>query len=174
MIPFLRENTCLHEIDTERDIDTTFAEMSKIMNPHIIIIRNGPNSNELRNQIEEILPQPYREFADRGDLTHEEKEAASEKFRYHELQMQTLMFEENNRQTEIGKEYHETVTSTKGGLTMSISIKIIKKIIYNGVDEGEKYLLIAWPDQPEQAKEFEKQCATISNVIYAHEKGSHS
>lgn len=83
--------------------------------------------------------------------------------------MSQLMFEENSRETDIGKEYQQSVTSTKGALTMSISIKIIKKIIYNSVDDGDKcYLLVGpFPDQPEQAKELERQCAKISCVIYA-------
>ena len=45
-------------------------------------------------------------------------------------------------------------------------VRMLRKIIYSG-DGQNKYVLSSFPDIIEQAKEFEKNCANISCIIYA-------
>ena len=44
-------------------------------------------------------------------------------------------------------------------------VKMLRRIIYSG-DGRKKFILSSFPDIIDQAKEFEKSCATISAVIY--------
>lgn len=48
---------------------------------------------------------------------------------------------------------------------------MLKRIIYSGVDEHDKFLLIGFPDQIEHAEIFEEQCASISAIVYTSDKG---
>ncbi len=45
-------------------------------------------------------------------------------------------------------------------------VRMLRKIIYSG-DGRTRFILSSFPDIIEQAKEFEKPCATISAIIYA-------
>jgi adenylate kinase family enzyme len=45
-------------------------------------------------------------------------------------------------------------------------VRMLRKIIYSG-DGRTRFILSSFPDIIEQAKEFEKSCATISAIIYA-------
>jgi adenylate kinase family enzyme len=45
-------------------------------------------------------------------------------------------------------------------------VRMLRKIIYSG-DGNTNYILSSFPDIIEQAKEFEKNCATINAIIYA-------
>jgi hypothetical protein len=45
-------------------------------------------------------------------------------------------------------------------------VRMLRRIIYSG-DTNNKYILSSFPDIIEQAKEFEKNCATINAIIYA-------
>ena len=44
-------------------------------------------------------------------------------------------------------------------------VRMLRKIIYSG-DGRKNFILSSFPDIIEQAKDFEKSCATISAVIY--------
>jgi len=45
-------------------------------------------------------------------------------------------------------------------------VKLLRRIIYSGVDGREKFLLNGFPDQIEQAVEFEANCAAIKAIIF--------
>jgi len=45
-------------------------------------------------------------------------------------------------------------------------VRMLRKIIYSG-DGRKHFLLSSFPDIIEQAKEFEKSCASITAIIYA-------
>jgi adenylate kinase family enzyme len=45
-------------------------------------------------------------------------------------------------------------------------VRMLRKIIYSG-DSRKHFLLSSFPDIIEQAKEFEKSCASITAIIYA-------
>jgi len=46
-------------------------------------------------------------------------------------------------------------------------VRMLKKIIYSGNPQLNKFILTSFPDIIEQAKEFETNCAKISNIIYS-------
>ena len=45
-------------------------------------------------------------------------------------------------------------------------VKLLRRIIYSGVEGREKFLLNGFPDQIEQAIEFEANCAAIKAIIF--------
>jgi adenylate kinase family enzyme len=45
-------------------------------------------------------------------------------------------------------------------------VRMLRKIIYSG-DGRQHFILSSFPEIIEQAKEFEKSCATINAIIYA-------
>ena len=50
-------------------------------------------------------------------------------------------------------------------------VRMLRKIIYSGIYSKKNgnnfFILSSFPDIIEQAKEFEKNCATINAIIYA-------
>ena len=48
-------------------------------------------------------------------------------------------------------------------------VRMLRKIIYSGTMDPRNcsFILSSFPDIIEQAKEFEKNCATIKAIIYA-------
>ena len=52
-------------------------------------------------------------------------------------------------------------------------VKMLRKIIYSG-DGRKKFILSSFPDIIDQAKEFERSCASISAVIYTTSDSSSS
>jgi len=73
---------------------------------------------------------------------------------------------ENERRTAIGVEFNNLVQSGKI-LPAEIIVRMLRKIIYSGAQKSNKFILCSFPDIIEQAKEFEKNCAAITAVMYA-------
>ena len=48
----------------------------------------------------------------------------------------------------------------------ALIVKLLRRIIYSGVEGREKFLLNGFPDQIEQAVEFEANCASIKAIIF--------
>lgn len=46
-------------------------------------------------------------------------------------------------------------------------VKMLKKIIFSGIEGNDKFILTDFPDTIKQAQEFEKECAKITAVIFA-------
>ena len=46
-------------------------------------------------------------------------------------------------------------------------VKMLKKIIYSGIEGRDKFILCDFPDTITQAGEFEKECAKLRAVIFA-------
>ena len=44
-------------------------------------------------------------------------------------------------------------------------VRMLRKIIYSG-DGRKKFILTSFPDIIDQAREFERSCASISAIIY--------
>lgn len=49
----------------------------------------------------------------------------------------------------------------------SLIVKMLKKIIYSGIEGRDKFILSEFPDSIAQAAEFEKECAKLCAVIFA-------
>ena len=45
-------------------------------------------------------------------------------------------------------------------------VRMLKKIIYSGQDNRDKFVLTGFPDVIDHAKEFEAACGTITAIIY--------
>jgi len=55
-----------------------------------------------------------------------------------------------------------------------VLVRLLKKIIYCGLPENDKFILTNFPEVTDQAKEFEANCAKITAMIYStSESGSH-
>lgn len=61
------------------------------------------------------------------------------------------------------------MVSTGKNIPVEMIVRMLKRIIYSG-DGRSMFILSGFPDIVEQAKEFEKSCATISAIIYATSK----
>ena len=79
---------------------------------------------------------------------------------------------EITRQTDIGRKIKAALDKGKEiDHQSTLVVDILKRIIYSGIDSHNKFLLIGFPDQIEQASVFENHCATISAIVYATAKG---
>lgn len=78
--------------------------------------------------------------------------------------MNALIRDENERRTEIGQEFLAMVQSGKI-IPADTIVRMLRKIIYSG-DGRKKFILTSFPDIIDQAREFERSCASISAIIY--------
>lgn len=81
------------------------------------------------------------------------------------LDVNSLIRDENERKTAIGLEFLNMVAAGKI-IPAEMIVRMLRKIIYSG-DDRKLFILSSFPDIIEQAKEFEKSCAAISCIIYA-------
>ena len=88
------------------------------------------------------------------------------------LNVQYLVDMEITRQTDIGRKIKAALDKGKEiDHQSTLVVDILKRIIYSGIDSHNKFLLIGFHDQIEQASVFENHCATISAIVYATAKG---
>jgi DNA-binding CsgD family transcriptional regulator len=80
------------------------------------------------------------------------------------LDVNSLIRDENERKTPIGIEFLSMVQSGKI-IPAETIVRMLRKIIYSG-DGRKKFILTSFPDIIDQAKEFERSCAMISAIIY--------
>jgi adenylate kinase family enzyme len=81
------------------------------------------------------------------------------------LDVNSLIRDENERKTAIGQEFHSLVSAGKL-ISADMIVRMLRNIIYSG-DGRKKFILSGFPDVVDQAKEFEKNCAAITAIIYA-------
>jgi adenylate kinase family enzyme len=146
LLPYLRASTRFNEIDGEQPLHSVLKSVYSVVEPTVIHIRTGGNasSNELRKQIIDEL--------------------TSERMGYANLDVNSLIRDENERRTPIGQEFLSMVQSGKI-IPAETIVRMLRKIIYSG-DGRKKFILSSFPDIIDQAKEFEKTCATIAAIIY--------
>lgn len=120
-------------------------DVAAVIEPTVIHIRTGGNSsNDLRKVIIDEL--------------------TSEKWGYVNLDVNALIRDENERRTAIGQEFLSMVQSGKI-IPAETIVRMLRRIIYSG-DGRKRFILSSFPDIIDQAKEFERSCATISAIIY--------
>ena len=146
LLPYLRSATSFREIDAERPVFQVLKNIYSAVEPTVIHIRTGGNSaaNDLRKHIIDQL--------------------TSDTWGYCNLDVNALIRDENERRTAIGQEFLSMVQAGKI-IPAETIVKMLRRIIYSG-DGRKKFILSSFPDIIDQAKEFEKSCATISAVIY--------
>ena len=118
-------------------------EIYQQIEPSIVHIRIGgnPQGNELRKQIIEGLNTPNWGF-------------------YVNLDVNSLIRDENERRTQLGQEFLAMVQTGKI-IPTELIVRMLRKIIYSG-DGRSKFILSSFPDIVDQAREFENTCATLS------------
>jgi len=147
-MPFLRQATSFREVNGEQPLANVLAEIYALVEPTVIHVRNGVAGQEhLRDSII--------------------KELTSSRWGYANLDVQSLIADEERRKTHIGMEFHKYMQTHKP-IPAEAIVRMLKKIIYSG-DGRKKFILSGFPVIPEiikQIKKFEKKCATLSAVIY--------
>jgi len=126
LLPYLREATNLCEINTEQNLESAFTQLCSHVQPTVIHVRsNGiDSSNTLRQEIMEKLTGEH-DFID--------------------LNINDLIRDESERQTELGKEYLLMVSAGKI-ITADMVVKMLRRNIYSGQDKRNKFLLTGFPD----------------------------
>jgi len=125
--------------------DKTMDAVNKQVEPCVIHIRPGANSNDLRKDITDKLSKIHG---------------------FMNLDINALIRDENERKTAIGLEMNAMVQANKI-IPAEMIVRMLKKIIYSGNPELNQFILTSFPDIIEQAKEFENNCARISAIVYS-------
>mmetsp|Transcript_30546 Transcript_30546/g.46824 ORF Transcript_30546/g.46824 Transcript_30546/m.46824 type:complete len:245 (+) Transcript_30546:181-915(+) len=145
LLPFLEKSTNFHKVSTEKSFEKTMEDVNKQVEPCVIHIRPGANSNDLRKTITEQLHSQH------GFIN---------------LDINALIRDENERKTSIGQEMNQMVQSNRI-IPAEMIVRMLKKIIYSGQPHLNKFILTSFPDIIEQAKEFEQNCSKIQAIIYS-------
>ena len=151
LLPFLREETHLRVVNTEQSLASSFKEMCSHVEPTIITVRSSGSdlANDEKSNIMNIL-------ADKNQV-----------HKFIELNVGDLIQSEVSRKTEFGVVIQQIIDSGKNFWTEnSLIVKLLRRIIYSGVEGRDKFLLNGFPDQIEQAVEFEANCAAIKAIIF--------
>ena len=145
--PYLSRATNLKSINTEQIFDTAFKQLCSYVEPTVLIVRPSGHDNAVQVR-KEIIAQ------------------LCDSQGYIELNVHTLIKDENERHTEIGTEILSLVSAGKP-IQNDLIVKMLRKIIYAGIEGRDKFILTDFPDSPEQAQEFEAMCSKIKAVLLA-------
>ena len=110
LIPFLKEKTNFAQINSERSVEKIMEDVNRHVEPCVIHIRPGANSNDLRKEITEKL---------------------STEHGFMNLDINALIRDENERKTAIGQEMNAMVQSNRI-IPAEMIVRMLKKIIYCG------------------------------------------
>ena len=72
---------------------------------------------------------------------------------------------ELERKTMIGQEFSKILKADKN-IPANMKVMMLNKIIYSGQVSLNKFILTNFPEQIDQAKEFELNCSKIAAIIY--------
>lgn len=150
LMPYLEASTNLRCVNTEQNFDQAFKQVCSFVEPTVLLVRPGGGSNA---------------YDSRSDIIRTLKESKG----FIELNVFALIKEETERHTAIGREINEQISAGKDYQRDldNLIVKMLKKIIYSGIDNRDKFILTDFPDTIKQAQEFENQCSKITAVIFA-------
>ena len=148
LVPFLKAQCKYNVISTEKTLNNSLDDIYKVLEPEVIHIRPGASSNELRKEITDQL------VANHG---------------FWNLDINSLIRDENERKTPIGMEIHQMVTGNKI-IPAEMIVRLLRRIVYSGDCTKGRFILTSFPDIIEQAKEFEQHCSKIKSIIYCSGK----
>lgn len=146
LLDFLRTKPeILSEVNTEQTLENSFKEVCAVVEPTIITVRSSGSDNAVESQkaIQQAL-------SAQG---------------YVLLPAQELIELEKERCTNLGQQL-------KAGDDASLSVEILKRIIYAGIQGRDKFLVCDFLDSANQAAPFEQSCAKIAAIIYTSPKGN--
>ncbi len=81
--------------------------------------------------------------------------------------MSELIQSEVMRKTDLGLVVQDLVDAGKNfWFEHALIVKLLRKIIYSGVEGRDKFLLNGYPNEIEEAVAFETNCAQIKAIIF--------
>ena len=152
LIDFLRNDTDLTEVSTEIGLRQSMDEICKVVEPTVINVRSSGS--------------------DEAEAVRNEINAQLQEQGYKLLCIEDLVEQEVQRGTDIGcrikndRDAGKSMTECAGSV-----VEVLKKVIYSGIDEDNKFLLADWPNDVAESDAFEAQCCKIGAIIYATPKG---
>lgn len=149
LVPLLREQTNFQTISTDEQFDKTMEEVYRHIEPTVINIRPGKNSEGLQGIITQQLSVEHG-FVD--------------------LDVTELTSAEMERNTLIGQEFIKIVKADKN-IPAQMIVRMLNRIIYSGQVSLNKFILSNFPEQIDQVKEFEASCSKIAAIIYPTNNG---
>lgn len=152
LLPFLRDYCSCTEIVTEDTFHNSFKQMCQAKEPTIVAVRSSgsKNASDVKSEVMRGLCD-----SDAG---------------YFPLEVNDLIQLSVSRHTEMGKKIQALLDDGSNvWAEPKIVIEILKKVIYSGnsFQDRERFLLIGFPDQIEQAQAFEENCCNITAIVYA-------
>jgi hypothetical protein len=140
LLPYLKKECNLREINTEKTFDAAFADLCKVIEPCVVHCRDGhaEQSKTLHKTIEENL------CSDHG---------------FKMIDIDVLRECEERRGTDLGRSLRMSKSPTDPEPVHVV--EMIKRIIFSGCPGDDKFLLCNFPLSPEQAAYFEKECCCI-------------
>lgn len=135
LLPYLQQATKLRVVNTEQAFDYALQQLCSFVEPTILLVRPGgaPDAFEKRIQIVDALKN------EKG---------------FTELSVFALIKEETERHTEVGREINEQISAGKDAHRDldHLIVKMLKKIIYSGLESRNKFILTDFPDTIKQAQ----------------------
>ena len=110
-------------VNSEGTIDQTVKQFYRILEPQVIHIRPGAASNDLKKKITD-------------DLVAEG---------WCNLDINSLIRDENERRTDIGQEIHKMVSGNRI-IPAEMIVRMLRKIIYSGDVSKRNFILTSFPD----------------------------
>lgn len=126
LIPFLRQNSCFHEVSTDQHIDQSLKTIYNEIEPTIINIRMGKKAG-LQGEI-------TRNLVDNHGFIN--------------LDVIELQSAEIDRKTQVGEELFKYATHDKV-IPSKLIVRMLNKIIYCGQRKLTKFILSNFPEQIE-------------------------
>ena len=149
LLPFLQQNTNFAEIQNDQAFEKTMEQVYRHVEPTVINVRKGDKQDELCAEIVANLQQE-------GFLN---------------LDVENLRECEMKRKTNIGIEMIQHLHRDKN-IPASMVVRMLNKIVYNGQESINKFILSNFPEQIDQVKEFETNCCKLAAIIYPTGQGT--
>jgi adenylate kinase family enzyme len=129
LVPFLKQKTEVFELNSEKEQEMVFKDVCRLVEPTVVHVRSGLESNDLRDEIVNSLV---------------EQEG------YKRLDVTCLIEDEGRRSTPTGLSLleHEWVSVDK-------TTEMLRHIVYSGNKAGDRFVLTHFPEDIEQARFFE-------------------
>lgn len=150
LIPFFEKLAKTIEVNTDQPFDKTMENIFDSLEPTVVHIRPGGDSESLQSEIINRL---------------------SSEHDFINLDIQACIKGESHRGTNIGIEFSKLISGQKV-IPAKMIVQMLNKIIYCGQDKLNKYILTNFPEMIEQANEFERNCSKIAAMIYPASNGA--
>lgn len=135
LLPFFKENTNLIDVDSDQPLDKTLEVVYRHLEPLVIHIKPTAKHNDLRNEM-------INDLVNTHGFTH--------------IDVIKVARGEENRGTALGLEYKHCMEKNKP--LIKVYIEMLKRSIFCGQPNINKFILSNFPDSIEWVKKFEASC----------------